>query len=194
MSYELKIKNNIFTFSTSSFKAEKGSVLHSGIYNREMSATLAAGACIVAAGFFFALRYDLTVYHFLISLIVFIGLFISFRTFLFKEPLLRMAIDKSRGDITVSVNGFPRAKKAAYRIADISDVRVNTQVFEPQNVDGIKIVEHIALQHGTVIPGFGEIKRLHTVEFVFKDSTLGVYVSGDETDAGEVAGKIKKFI
>lgn len=194
MSYELQIKDNLLTFSTSSFKAEKGSVLHSGIYNREMSASLAAGACLIAAGFFFALRYELTAYYFLISLIAFIGLFICFRTFLFKEPFLKIEIDKSVGDVKVSVSSFLKTKKAEYKLADISDVRVYTQVFEPQNVDGIKVVEHVALQHGTVIPGFGETKALYTVEFIFKDSTLGVYVSGDETDAGEVAGKIKKFI
>jgi hypothetical protein len=192
--YQIDIKDNILTFSTTSFKAEKGSMLHSGIYNREMSAILAAGVCMVIAGFFFALRYELTAYHFLISLVAFIGLFICFRTFVFKEPLLTFQIDKGRGDATVSVRAFLNAKKAQYRLADLSDVRVYTQVFEPQNVDGIKVVEHVALQHGTVIPGFGETKTLHTVEVLFKDSLLGFYVSDNEDDAAGLAGKIKGFI
>jgi hypothetical protein len=54
--YQLDIKDNILIFRTTFFKAEKGSVLHSGIYNRELASSLLAGACIVLLGFFLPQR------------------------------------------------------------------------------------------------------------------------------------------
>jgi hypothetical protein len=193
--YQIDIKDNILTFRTTSFKAEKGSMLHSGIYNREMSAILAAGGCIVIAGSFFALRYELTASHFLISLVAFIGFFICFRTFVFKKPLLSFQIDKVRGDATVLVRAFLSAKKAQYRLADLSEVRINTIIFEPQNADGIKLVEQVALQHGTVIPGFGKTAEFHTVEVEFKNGQrIIIFSSEDPAAADDIALKIKNFI
>ncbi|MBI3592450.1 MAG: hypothetical protein HY099_03050, partial [Nitrospirae bacterium] len=79
VSYQIEIKDNVLVFRTTSFKAEKGSVLHSGIYNRELASSLAAGACITLAGFFFAFRDKITAIHFIAALFLFAVLFLFFR-------------------------------------------------------------------------------------------------------------------
>ncbi|MDI6728785.1 MAG: hypothetical protein QMD44_07690, partial [Thermodesulfovibrionales bacterium] len=77
--YQINIKDNMLIFRTSSFRAEKGSVLHSGIYNRELASSLAAGALVMLLGFFFAASFKITTVHFVVALLLFVIFFIVFR-------------------------------------------------------------------------------------------------------------------
>ena len=45
--YQLRIRGHVLSFRTGAFRAEAGSALHSGIYNRELVSSLASGAVIV---------------------------------------------------------------------------------------------------------------------------------------------------
>ena len=94
--YHINIKDNMLIFRTSSFKAEKGSMLHSGIYNRELASSLLAGALVMIIGFFFASRFEATAVHFISALMLFAISFIFFRAYIFIEPVLCITVDKKK--------------------------------------------------------------------------------------------------
>ncbi|NIN70309.1 MAG: hypothetical protein GTO63_37660, partial [Anaerolineae bacterium] len=48
----------------------------------------------------------------------------------------------------------------SHRLSDLEEVRRRQIVIEPENPDGVDFVAKIAIQHGTLIPGFGETKIL----------------------------------
>jgi hypothetical protein len=195
MNCELKIENNRLVFSTTSFKAEKGSVLHSGIYNRELASSLAAGAAMTIAGFFFAARYKITALHFLLALVLFAALFLVFRTYIFREPLLCVTIDKDRGDINLSLDRMFGKKNISFELAGLKDIRQGHVSIAPENPDGIRLVEKVALQHGTVIPGFGKTAEFYTVEMEFKDGRrIMIFSSPEPSAVNDIAIKIKNFI
>lgn len=193
--YQLDIKDNVLVFRTASFKAEKGSVLHSGIYNRELTSSLAAGAVIVIAGFFVASGVKLHLVHFFGIIAGFLVLFLLFRTFVFRDPMLETVIDKDTGRITILRRGVMGSRKNEYRIDDLQDIRGRTLSFSPENPDGIKMVKHIALQHFTVIPGFGQTSVYNIVDLVFRGGAgVMIYSSQDASSSGELTEQLKNFM
>ena len=195
MTYSFDIKDKILAFRTTSFRAEKGSVLHSGIYNREMASTLAAGACIVLLAFFFASRPLRSPVFFISALLLFVLLFLFLRTFVFPEKLLQAVIDKGNNVVCIMRTGFFRMEKQLFPLAEVEGIREDFKAIASENPDGIKIVEKVALQHGTVIPGFGASAEFYTVELEFKDAErVMVFSSGDHSEADEVARTFRNHI
>ncbi len=193
--YNLDIKDNVLTFRTNSFKAEKGSVLHSGIYNREMSASLAAGAVVMLSGFFFAAKYRITAVHFIAALFLFVILFLVFRAYIFGEPLLGVVIDKGKRNIDISLNKIFGKKNLSFPLASLENIRQDHKSIAAENPDGIRFVEKIALQHGAVIPGFGKTAEFYTVEMEFENrQRIMIFSSEEPSTADDIASKIKNFI
>jgi len=194
-SFTFDINDKVLAFRTASFRAEKGSMLHSGIYNRETASTFAAGACIMLLGFFFASRPPLSTISFIAVLPLFLLLFLFFRTFVFPETFLQVVIDKENNVIAIMRKGFLRKGKQLFPITELDGIREDYKAVAPENPDGTKIVEKIALQHGAVIPGFGAAAEFYTVEFEFKDAVrVMVFSSGDYSEADNVARTFKNFI
>lgn len=193
--YQIVIKDNILVLKTSSFKAEKGSVLHSGIFNREFASVLSAGTAVILFGFFFAIKSGLSIYFIIAALILFAVLFFVLRSYVFDEPLLETVIDKDRDLIGLTIKRRLLEKKETCRLSGLKGVEVQQVTILPENPDGIKMVENIALQHGTVIPGFGEPAVFHTVSLAFKDNSRKVvFSSKDIAEAEDVGDKLKGFI
>lgn len=194
-SYQLTITGAVLELTTASFRAEKGSVLHSGIYNRELASSLAAGAGTLLAGFFFTRTTDMTPLHYGAALLLFVALFLLFRSFVFRDPFLRTTIDKAAGAVTfLSPKPFGY-RRVSFPLAELAGVRQDYRTETPENPDGVKLVERISLQHGAVIPGFGETAHFYTVELEFTSGPRSlVYSSGDAAAAEEIASKIKLFI
>src|SRR5512143_394413 len=59
--YQIEKSENGVVVRTTSFRTERRSMLHSGIFNRELASSLAAGAVMVITGFFFALYFRITI-------------------------------------------------------------------------------------------------------------------------------------
>lgn len=193
MNYDLRMTDNQLIFRTTSFMAEKGSMLHSGIYNRELASSLASGACIALLGFFFVSDGNITASQFVLSIALFVFFFLFFRRYIFVKPYLELIIDKSRANIAILVKKTFMKHRSTYPLSLI-DVRLDKKTLEPENQDGIKLVEKVALQHGTVIPGFGKTAEFYTVEMEFKNrQRILIFSSEDAAIADEVAIKLKKF-
>ena len=193
--YQMDIKDNMLIFRTSSFRAEKGSVLHSGIYNRELSSSLAAGALVMLLGFFFTARFKTTAVHFIAALLLFVIFFIVFRTCIFLEPVLCVAIDKKNGNIDITLRRILGRRRIISPLSELDSIRQDYLSVTPENPDGIRLVEQVALQHGTVIPGFGKTAEFYTVEMEFKNGKrITIFSSEEPSMAEDVRAKLSGFI
>jgi len=170
-------------------------VLHSGIYNRETASTFAAGASMIMLGFFFASGPHLSTFTFIASLLLFVLLFLFFRTFIFRETFLRVIMDKGNNVVAITRKGFFRMDKQLFDFTGLEGIREDYKEVALENPEGTKIVEKIALQHGAVIPGFGAAAEFYTVEFELKDSgSIMVFSSRDYSEADDVTRTFKNFI
>lgn len=193
--YQLEIKNNRLMFRTSSFISERGSILHSGIYNRELAAALAAS--VVSGGLFVFLyaRIGNKILLYIMPILVFSVAFIFFRTVILKESYLEAVFDKDLGQVSVIIKRPFRTLQSNFPIGSLSDIVLSHRKLEPENPDGIAVVEKVALQHGTVIPGFGEKKVFYYLELFFgPDRKTTIFVTGERDKALRVADEIKDFL
>lgn len=192
--YQIDIEENVFVLKTMSFKTEKRSVLHSGIYNRELASSLTDGAIVLAVGFF-ATRYKLDIIHFVTALVLFILLFFFFRAYVYRKQVLEAVIDKKTSIVTIFLKKILKRLKARYSLTELSGFKQNHIVIQPENPDGIRVVEKIALQHGTVMPGFGETVEFYTLELEFTNGLHEIiFTSRYKSKADAVVKKIKDFL
>lgn len=194
-SYQMQREDGRLVFRTPSFRAERGSVLHVGIYNRELTSSLAAAALLLVIFFLLLLAgVRVTALYAVPAIGLFAAFFIFFRRMVFYEEYLEAVIDKAREAVTISVKRF-MGKTRTYSLKDLVGVREEDIVITPENPDGIAFVEKIALQHGTVIPGFGEEKEYFTVELEFSGGRRErIFSSEEATEALEVVGVLKEFL
>lgn len=193
-SYRLEKADDKLIFRTASFRPERGSILHSGIFTRELASSFASGGLVIALliiALFSGVR--LRLMHIAALMLIFAGALIVFRFTLLKEESLDVIFDKKGGVLTVSLRKLP-IKRHSYPIADLKDIVKGHVVFKPENPDGIRVVEKVALQHGTVIPGFGEAKEFYTVELAFRDANRLAIFSGSAYDAGLIEKLIKDYL
>jgi hypothetical protein len=193
--YQLTEEDSRLLLRTPSFRAERGSVLHSGIYNRELTSSLVAGILVGAVFLILALTgVEVTLVYVVPAVILFSGLFVMLRKAVFYEEQLEAVFDKAGRAITVVVKRFPE-RRYMYPLEELTDIKENHIVITPDNPDGISFVEKIAAQHGTVIPGFGETKEFYTVDLQFKGGgQMRVYSSREESGAGELRRRLREFI
>lgn len=192
--FTLKVKNNTLLFRTSSYRAERGSVLHSGIYNRELTSSLVAGGLLLAVAIAAVFAgVPVTWLHFALAAAAFVGLFIFFRVYVFFEDFLEVTIRRDKGSITIFRKGL-RSFRRTEPLREVTGIIKGFTVIAPENPDGIKFVEKVALQHGTVIPGFGEVREYHTVNVEFRGGdTVMVFSTRERADAEEVLAAMRKF-
>lgn len=193
--YRIEMEDNTLIFSTAFFKAEKGSILHSGIYSRELASFLAAGALLIIAGFFFAKSIKITVTYFFAGIILFALLSLFFRAYLFNEARLEVVIDKGKDLITCTTLKLTGKRTEVIPVSELASFVQGSVIFKPENPDGVKVVEAIALQHGTVIPGFGEEMKIATAEIELKHGGRKViFASESAEDANSVIKEMKGFL
>lgn len=193
--YQLTAEDSRLLLRTPSFRAERGSVLHSGIYNRELTSSLAAGTIVGAAFLALVLAgVKVTVIYLVPAVLLFSGLFVFLRKAVFYEEQLEAVFDKAGRVITVVVKRFPE-RRYTYPLEELTEIKEDHIVITPENPDGISFVEKIAAQHGTVIPGFGETKEFYTVDLRFKGGRhMRVFSSREESGAGELQRRLREFI
>ena len=76
--YNIETKGDRLIFSTSSFKAERGSVLHKGIYNKEFTSVLLSSAiCMLTYIVIFNVSDEIVFIHYLIIITIFIIAFLA---------------------------------------------------------------------------------------------------------------------
>ena len=183
------------TFRTRYFDAGTGSVLHSGIYNREFSSMLAS---VAAAG----LTYMALVNRGGSGWPAFAGLlgvalitFPLFRRYVFREQYLRTVFDKTQGRVSVFREGLYGRVVEDFPLAEIGNVLIETKRTVVENTDGVEFVKKISLQHHTAIPGFGEENALYLLTLKLAGGRDLIIFAGESMeDAISAHAVIKKFI
>lgn len=193
--YEIETAGDRLVLRTPTFRAERGSVLHSGIYSRELAASLAGGALLFVV--FVALILSgvrITALYVVPAVGLFVASFYVLRKAVFYEESLEAVFDRAAGAVTVTVRRFPQ-RRESYPVSDVKGIRKEHIVITPENPEGVEFVEKIALQHGTVIPGFGEVKEFHTVELEMADGRrVRIFSSRAEAEAAGVRDRIMEFM
>lgn len=197
-SYTIERQTDRLTVRTGSFRTAQRSVLHSGIYNREMTSILfAAGVGLLYILAIALVQESAKVLNYIIAGVLFVISFPLARAFLFKEASLSTTLDKKRKVLTMVRSGIIRARTIERPLGDVMLVRVQSVKLAPPNPDGVAFVEKIAVQHGTVIPGFGQTQMYYTVELVLAEGAggpLAVYSSENKKDSEQLALLMEDFL
>lgn len=182
-------------FRTSSFLPEKGSVLHSDIYNREFISALASSPLAGTVYMILALRTGKTAVAYIVSALVFIAGFLLFRRFIFTGRYLQAVFDVSAGTAEIFLSSLTGGKKEFFAIREISDVEISSRKDTIENPDGVAFVEKISHQHGMVIPGFGEETTFYMLKLVLADATERIiYADSDIQSVTSVQDELKDFL
>ncbi len=193
--YSITRSDLLLTFRTARFSADTGSVLHSGIYNREFASVLAS---LAVAGFVYVvvvMNFKKTLVPHIAFVVFFVACFPFFRRFIFKERYMETVFDCSKAKAEIYVAGLRRRKTDSIPLRDIVNVMIESRKKEIENPDGVQFVEKISLQHGMAIPGFGEERVFFLLKLILADGTDRViYADVNMQDVIEAHGEIKDFL
>lgn len=179
---------------TSSFKVDRGSVLHSGIFNKELASSFVSAVFIVIYLISMAVLGEIGLIHYLVAAVIFVIIFPLSRTFIFKAPVLITEVDKGSGVVTLTLKRNLGSRVIGKDFSELRQFDVEYIRIEPENPDGVAVVEKIALQHGTVIPGFGEVKEFYNVVARFADSDQVVFTTTSDAEAKKVVDTLNSYV
>jgi len=184
-SYELNIMDNILTFTTSSFKAEKTSVLPSGVYSKEFSSMLLASA-LSASIYMLANVINNPVVRSALFLIFFIIFFYGSRKYIFYDKKLKITFNNNSKSAIITRPGIILNKTEVLPFTSIRSVKMGNRKFTPDNPDGVAFVEKISAQHGSYVPGLGDEEEFLTLSLVLTDGTERIFFAGHVEDEPEI--------
>lgn len=187
--YQLEIENNKLIFKSSSFKAEKTSVLHPGVYTREFSSMLfASAACIASYMMTDIISSRSPFVRYAVLIIIFIASFIGANKYIFKERYLQAVFDRTDKTAYITRSGLLAKKSEKIPFADLNSVELGSRTFVPENVDGINFVQKISAQHGSAAPGLSETEEFITLSLKLKDGSERMLYAA-RIDGGKIDGE-----
>ena len=193
--YTVRKEEDKLFFATPAYKTDPESVLHSGIYNREFSSVLASAALAGIVYMIVAMNTGSTIVRSMVFLLVFAGGFPFFRKFVFKESLMEVVFNTAAGEAKVYTSWITKRLKETFSIKSIKDISIESRKREVENPDAVRFVKQISLQHGTVIPGFGEEKALFLLKLHLADgSERTIYSDHTMQDVLAAHDEIKGFL
>ena len=174
--------DNILTFTTASFKAEKSSVLPSGVYSKEFSSMLLASALSV---FIYMLTnvINSTVVRSALFLLCFIIFFYGSRKYIFYDKKLKVEFNNNSKSALLTRPGIILNKTEELPFSSIRSVEMGNRKFTPDNPDGVAFVKKISAQHGSYVPGLGDEEEFLTLSLILADGTERVFFAGHVEDA-----------
>ncbi len=187
--YQLQRVNNTLIFRTSSFKAEKTSVLHSGVYTREFaSMMLASGLCITTYMVFDFLSTVTAIVRYMTLILIFVAVFLGANKFIFKEHYLEAVFSRPDKMITIIRSGLLFKKSEKIPFSNVQSVDAGSTQYVPENLDGIDFVQKISAQHGSAVPGLSETEEFVTLSLRLTDgSEIILYAA--KIHSGKVDGE-----
>ncbi len=194
--YDIKTEGNTMTFTTPFFKAEKSSVLHSGIYSKEFNSMLLSGAaCLFVYILTEFMAHKLAVLRYLLLVVILVTTFIVGTKVIFKEKYLEAVFNKSDQLITFTESGLFSNKVETLPFADIESVEIGTKTFAPENTDGVAFVQKISLQHGSAVPGLDQTEEFVTVLLKLSDNSEKIIFAGKtDTEPETPFNEIKQYL
>lgn len=193
--YDLRTENNRLIFSTRSFRAEKSSVLHSGVYTNEFASMLAASAMAVVAYVAADSAEGVKHVRYLWTMITFIVSFVVSRIFIFRDRNLKVEFNRDSKTVEIIRPSLFFKKTETIPFSDIKAVAVGNRKFTPVNVDGIRFVQKISLQHGSAMPELSQEEEYITIALkLMNGSERIIYAGRIEHEPELPVNEIKRFI
>ena len=193
--YKTERTDSSLLFRTEHFSAERESVLHKGIYNKEFASALSS---LAVAGLIYAalaMQQKRTILPHIAFAVIFIGGYPLFRMFVYKDRYLAALFDLSKGLAEISVAGLIRKKTESLPLSAVKNVLIESKKIGVENPDAVEFVEKISAQHGTVIPGFGEEKTFFMLKLTLADGTYRmIYADTEMQDVMDAHEEIKGFL
>jgi hypothetical protein len=187
--YQIKTEDDRLVFTTSSFRAEKTSVLHSGVYTKEFSSMLFASAVSVFAHMaIISVNINIAVFRYLIIVFTFVVSFLGANKFIFKEKHIEVILDKSEKNATITRYGIIIKKTEKIPFSNIKSVELGSRKFVPENIDGIEFVQRISAQHGSAMPELSNEEEFITLSLNLTDGSDKIIYAG-KIDGGKVNGE-----
>ncbi len=187
--FDLSINESGLNFRTASYMADKGSVLSPLIYSHDLSAMLASAVPAAAA---FVLLGGAGAGRYAAAVAAYAAGFYIFRAFVFKKRYLTFSINGKTGEALLSE---PFREKKSFRTEEIEKVEAERSTFVPENPEGLKQVEKIALHHHTVLPELDKPMEFYSVRVQLKDGKGFLIYAGREAGAAaDITSKIKEFL
>jgi len=192
--YSIKLEGDSLVFRTTTFKAEKSSVLHSGVYSKEfMSILLASGVCMCAYMFLSPSLSEPSLFTSLLFILV--AAFTGSLKYIFKEKHLEAVFNRSSSTVRLTYPGAFSKKVEEIALADITSVATDTKRFEQENKDGADFVQKISVQHGSAVPGLGETEEFVTLSLRLRDGSERIIYAGNVKEEPDVpVQEIREFI
>lgn len=167
--FSLQKTSDVLVFYTSTYRVEKSSVLHGGIYNYEFSSILSASAVCGMVYVLVSMKYRVGMNFVAVLAFVFITSFILFRRFLFRERTLKAVFDRDKGIITIYNPRILGYISEDILMDDLESIEVGTIRYSADNRDAVQFVQKISLQHGSAVPGLGEEQEFVTLFLKLRD-------------------------
>jgi len=193
--YRTEKTGDILIFRTSNFTSGRGSVLHSGIYNREFASVLSSVCVAGLAYLVVVMNFKKGILSHVVFLVVFVAGFLFLRGFVFKERYMETVLDHAAGKADIYMVGITKKKKDSIAIRDINNVLIERRKSAVENPDGVEFVQKISSQHGMAIPGFGEEKIFFLLKLKLSDGTDRlIFADSDIQDVIKAHDEIKEFL
>jgi Ca2+/Na+ antiporter len=193
--YQVTMDREELSFRTSSFSAERSSVLHAGVYTREFSSMLLASAICMMFYMLFVYLWYMSVLQYLLLTALFVVIFLSSRQFIFIEKELEVVFSQSKKHAEMIMNGIFRRRLEDVPFDNIISVETGTETFVPENIDGIKFVQKISAQHGSAMPDMDRPEVFATMYLNLKDGTKRtIYAGKTGRDLMTPAEQINNFL
>jgi Ca2+/Na+ antiporter len=187
--YQMKVDQDKLVFITSSFKAEKTSVLHPGVYTKEFASMLFASAtCIFAYISTDLASIKSAIMRYIILIVIFVVAFLGANKYIFKERYLEADFNKSDKTVNIVRSGLITKKSEKIPFARIKSVDLGIKKFVPENIDGIDFVQKISAQHGSAIPGLSDIEEFITLSLSLTDGSERIIFAA-KINGGRVDGE-----
>ncbi len=193
--YTIDKEEGKLIFTTPAYRADPDSVLHSGIYNREFSSMLASATSGGIVYIITAMNTGNTIARSMAFLLTFAVSFPFFRKYIFREHFLEVVFDAAAGEAKILKSRITKRLKETISIKNIKDITIESKKHEADNPDAVRFVKQISLQHGTVIPGFGDEKTLFLLKLHLSDgSERTIYTDNTMQDVLSAHDEIKEFL
>lgn len=193
--YEIRGGDEVLVIRARTFSPERGSVLHGGIFSKELASSfMATGLSLLFLLVVVLLGGRPGPVHYSLAVVVFIVCFVFSRIYLFSGAYLETVIDRKRACITIIRKGFFRSRIVRKPLGDLRDIALSTTKYEAEDSDAAQFVRRIAAQHGTVIPGFGERKIYHSVVLAIGEGSYSVFASKSLREAEHVLCRVRDFV
>ena len=169
--YELCTDNDSLIFRTSSFRAEKTSVLHTGVYTKEFSSMLTASAVSALAYMVMSGIAESKTSSYVATIATFITVFLGSRKFIFRDTYLEADFNSTKRTVSICRPGIFHNNTEAIPFDTILSVEIGSNKFIPENRDGIDFVQKISAQHGSAVPGLSETEEFITLRLILTDGS-----------------------